>query len=142
MSVHRLVYVSAATEPFSDTDLAELLAVARANNAARDVTGMLLYHDGSFMQVLEGEQAVVQAVFDKIEHDPRHTNAMILLREDVEERTFESWAMGFLPTASRADLPEGFHPFLRTGFRQSHDTDDAVRKALTAFKAGRWRKKL
>ena len=139
-TIHRLVYVSAATTPFTDNELNELLTVARKNNHARGVSGMLLYHGGSFIQVLEGDQAEVETIFAKIEQDPRHENASVLLKGDVEERTFEAWAMGYVPTKSKKDIPEGFHPFLKSGFRKSFDTEDAVRKALLAFKAGRWRK--
>lgn len=140
MSVHRLVYVSAATTEFSDAELRELLSVARSNNSARGVTGMLLYHQGSFIQVLEGAQPEVESIYAKIEQDPRHENSTILLKGDADERTFEGWAMGYVPTKSKADIPEGFHPFLKSGFRKSYDTEDAVRKTLLAFKAGRWRK--
>lgn len=140
--VYQLVYVSAATVPFSDEELEELLAVARANNAASDISGMLLYHDGSFMQVLEGEESVVESVYEKIELDDRHSNATVLVKGPVEDRTFRSWSMGYLPSTTLADLPKGFHPFLKRGFRRTSDTENAARKALLAFKEGRWRTEL
>ena len=142
MPIYQIVYVSAATVPFSDDELKELLSTARANNTSLDVSGMLLYHQGSFMQVLEGEQAAVESVFAKIEKDDRHSNATVLYRGEAEDRTFESWAMGFLPSRSLSDIPEGFHPFLKDGFRRRGDTENAARNALLAFKEGRWRTKL
>lgn len=142
MSVYQIVYISAEVAPFSDEDLKDLLTIARANNSAIDVSGMLVYHQGSFIQVLEGERAAVESVFAKIEQDNRHSNTTVLLKGDIEERAFESWAMGYLPSRSLSDIPEGFHPFLKNGFRQDDDTENAARKALLAFKDGRWRTKL
>lgn len=55
----QLVYMSAALWRPTRSDLVTLLAKARQNNSQLGVTGMLLYHDGSFMQVLEGEEPAV-----------------------------------------------------------------------------------
>ena len=106
-----------------DDDLKALLATARGNNSSLGVSGMLLYHEGSFMQVLEGEQSAVESIFAKIEKDDRHTNTTILSKGEMETRTFESWAMGFLPSKSLSDIPKGFHPFLKRGFRRSTETE-------------------
>jgi hypothetical protein len=98
----RLVYVSSAIAPFSQTELLDLLAKARAKNQRLDVTGMLLYKDGNFMQVLEGEETVVRELFACIERDPRHFGTIVLLEEIVleeedshEQRAFPDWSMGF-----------------------------------------------
>lgn len=90
-----LLYVSAASEPFGKAQLLELLEKSRANNARLGVTGMLLYKDGDFMQLLEGEEATVRALFDRISRDPRHQHSFIVLEEEVGERLFGEWAMGF-----------------------------------------------
>ena len=142
MSVYQIVYISAATIPFSDDDLKELLVVSRANNSSLGVSGMLVFHKGSFIQVLEGEHSAVESVLEKIEKDDRHSKVVVLLKGETAERTFESWAMGFLPSESLSDIPEGFHPFLKSGFQKTGDTEDAARNALLAFKEGRWRAKL
>jgi hypothetical protein len=90
-----LVYVSSAVKPFSKTELVELLKEARENNERLDVTGMLLYRDGNFMQVLEGEEPVVRDLYAKIERDPRHEGSIILLEETLKRRQFGEWSMGF-----------------------------------------------
>ncbi|RQW83287.1 MAG: BLUF domain-containing protein [Methylococcus sp.] len=90
-----LVYVSSAIKPFSKTELVELLKEARENNECLDVTGMLLYRDGNFMQVLEGEETVVRDLYARIERDPRHEGSIILLEESLKRRQFGEWSMGF-----------------------------------------------
>ena len=90
-----LVYVSAAVTWFSDRELRDLLAQCRLSNAQTGITGMLLYKDGDFMQLLEGEEATVRALFDRISRDPRHQHSFIVLEEEVGQRLFGEWAMGF-----------------------------------------------
>jgi hypothetical protein len=90
-----LVYVSSATNPFSREELAQLLEKARTNNAARSITGMLLYKDGNFMQVLEGEREAVEQLARQIGTDPRHHGMMVLLKQEQPDREFAAWSMGF-----------------------------------------------
>ncbi|MEM7412304.1 MAG: BLUF domain-containing protein [Myxococcota bacterium] len=138
--VFTLVYASAATREMTPEDLAEILAAARKNNRPAGVTGMLLYHEGSFLQALEGDRAVVEALYERIEEDPRHSDAMILFRGDVEERVFERWSMGFYRAAD-ARIPPGVNEFLQRGFKRPRDEEGHVaRKILEQFREGRWRR--
>ncbi len=90
-----LVYVSSATLLFPGEDLRALLATSRKNNAELGVTGMLLYKDGNFMQVLEGDEGAVRGLYEKIEADPRHGGEITLQQGFVEGRQFPDWSMGF-----------------------------------------------
>lgn len=54
-----LIYGSSSTDRFSEADLVPLLQQAREKNQRLNVTGMLLYRDGNFLQVLEGERETV-----------------------------------------------------------------------------------
>ena len=91
----RIVYVSLAATPFTDHQLQELLEKSRRNNLAADITGMLLYRDGKFMQTLEGPELAVQTVREKIRNDPRHVKFTILMEGPILERSFGGWFMGF-----------------------------------------------
>jgi hypothetical protein len=90
-----ITYVSSATRSFSTVDLAKLLEAWRINNAARGVTGMLLFKDGNFMQVIEGEEANVRGLYEKLHLEPRHTGMLKLLEEKIDVRFFQDWSMGF-----------------------------------------------
>ena len=141
-SLVRLVYTSAATREMGQDELEELLTRARERNAACGVTGMLLYHDGSFLQALEGEREIVDALFERIEEDPRHTQAAVLLRTEVDERVFDSWSMGFFRARDRDDLP-GLSDFLRSGLQgDAADAPEAAWKLLSGFREGRWRRRV
>lgn len=98
-----LTYVSSAAALLDAGQLEELLVAWRPRNQARDLTGMLLYSDGNVIQVLEGPEESVDATFATIEADPRHHGVIVLLREEVDERAFPDWSMGFRRVA-RDDL--------------------------------------
>ncbi|MDQ2667896.1 MAG: BLUF domain-containing protein [Gemmatimonadota bacterium] len=90
-----LAYASNASVPFSATALVDLLAVCRRNNARNDVSGMLLYCGGNFLQALEGPQDAVRATLQRISIDPRHSSIDILLEETPQQRIFADWSMAF-----------------------------------------------
>ena len=138
--VYQLVYVSRASGELDEKSLDGILATARANNGEKNITGMLLHHDGAFIQVLEGDEREVEELFDLIDADPRHEDTNVVLRTEVEERAFEQWSMGYRRAQSIEEVPEGFHHFLQRGYRRQTEADDlAARKALLAFRDGRWR---
>jgi Sensors of blue-light using FAD len=110
-----LIYVSIATKLFTESELINLLEVSRKNNAAAGVTGMLLYKDKKFMQLLEGEEKEVARIFGKILKDPRHHNVITLWKGQRDERDFSEWLMGFtnLDAASVESIP-GYSEYLNT----------------------------
>ena len=91
-----LAYISAARRLFSPDQLEKLLATARHNNARLGVSGILLYEDGSFMQVLEGDEPVVRELFATISEDPRHDRVQVLGERTIPQRSFAAWSMGFV----------------------------------------------
>ena len=94
-SLRQIAYVSSAVRLLRDSELLEILETARARNEQLQVTGTLLYAEGSFIQVLEGEASAVERLLRKIRRDSRHRSLLMLLDRVVEERDFESWSMGF-----------------------------------------------
>lgn len=117
MSLIHLVYVSTARAELSQPELRRILAASARNNVPVEVTGMLLYSGGCFMQVLEGEEAAVDGVYGRIAADPRHKDVTVLERAPIEARSFPTWTMGFrqLGTGDAADHPS-YAPFFAHGF--------------------------
>ncbi|MBF9143494.1 BLUF domain-containing protein [Hymenobacter properus] len=93
--MHHIIYMSQATTALTDDKLAALLAQARRDNEERGVTGLLLYGDKQFMQVMEGEAEVLAPLYDHIAKDPRHTGLIKLADKAVEQRSFADWSMAF-----------------------------------------------
>jgi uncharacterized Fe-S cluster-containing MiaB family protein len=95
IDVVQCIYMSAAVEAMDSDTLMALLAKARRNNERSGLLGMLLYAGGSFLQVLEGRAPTVDAIYRRIQADPRHDSIVLLVREPIQERSFEDWTMGF-----------------------------------------------
>jgi lipopolysaccharide biosynthesis regulator YciM len=113
MGLISLVYVSFATQDLTDQELKDILTVARQKNKQLDVTGMLLYRNGFFIQALEGEEAVVKGLYEHIRRDPRHHSITTIVTYPIEERQFADWNMGFnkMTDADIAEL-DGYIDFL------------------------------
>lgn len=94
-NLHQLVYISNATRVVRTDDLNLILASARRFNPSVGVTGLLLYHEGAFLQVLEGEAEALARVMKRISGDARHNGLITLLTQVVEARMFPQWSMGF-----------------------------------------------
>jgi len=105
----QIVYTSTANQEFSPADLERLLAGARRRNKTLGVTGMLVFHDGIFLQALEGETRAVNEIFVSIQGDARHHDVTVLHRgPGWEQRVFGDWPLGFTDFTGAADLLKGF----------------------------------
>lgn len=95
-----LVYTSYSTAPFSEEELIQLLNQSRVSNKKLDITGMLVYLDNKFIQVLEGERTAVVKLYEKIAGDPRHKKVALLLGKEIpasESSKTGRWASRKLP---------------------------------------------
>lgn len=138
-----VIYHSAATEPMSDEALSDLLQEARAKNARMGITGMLLYSEGSFLQVVEGPPTNVEAVIESISRDPRHERMGIIYDEPIPERAFADWSMGFSQfDPNDVDDLEGFTDYLNHPHSLANPGDGRALKLLAAFSQGRWRQRV
>jgi FAD-dependent sensor of blue light len=93
--IYYLVYLSAASHLYSDTEMLQVLSASRKKNLENDITGILLYHEGSILQVLEGEKETVTQLYERIKQDERHGNIITLTEGPINERSFAEWSMGF-----------------------------------------------
>lgn len=95
--LYELVYNSMAVPAdIKQVELEKILAGARAKNREMAITGLLLFHKGEFVQLLEGDRAAVETVYhDIIVKDRRHRAATVCWEQPIEQRNFTDWAMGF-----------------------------------------------
>ena len=131
----RLVYASRATRAFVPGELEALLQISRIRNASVEISGVLLHHEGSFRQLLDGERAAVEQKYKRISTDPRHDSVLLLQKSEIEKRSFGEWTMGSLEI--KGDVA-GLNGFLKGGVLALSDAT-AVEKLLSAFRDGRFR---
>lgn len=117
MAFTQLIYVSDLVNK-NEAELGPILESAVRHNREDGITGMLLYSGGNFLQVLEGTQEQVHATYKRICQDPRHRNTMVLTEEEVPERHFSNWSMGYkqLGAEDIAKFPE-HAPYFQFGFK-------------------------
>lgn len=139
----QVVYASRATVVCDAGFLSALLEKARDNNSRLGVSGILLYHAGAFLQVLEGLPDVVAELYQKIERDERHDRVVVLQRRSVSARSFSEWSMGLMKTDSRAlKAAPGLNDFLTGGVLNLAEDSDRLANVLDGFRAGRWRQNI
>lgn len=104
MNLFHLVYVSSAKPGFGRAQMRGLLERCRVKNETLGITGLLLHHEGKLLQVLEGRERAVRALFDAVRADSRHTGVTVLLEEELPARQYPQWPMAFRDL-DMSDLP-------------------------------------
>jgi hypothetical protein len=140
MSLYTLVYISIASKEMPEEELLGILEIARKHNASKDLTGLLLYRDGFFIQALEGSEKEIDALYERIEKDSRHHTVLQIYKKAISQRGFGDWAMGFATPniETLKDLP-GFSDFMqhkRFGSLQavSKQVSDHIEFLLESFR--------
>lgn len=131
----QLVYESKVQGDFTEDDLSQLLAYARKRNAQEDITGLLIFHGGYFLQILEGPEENVMNCFKRIKNDDRHDDIWMLARLNMKERGFSRWSMGLSKTQDMPDeLQESMRDLLgvRTRMQEIYQADPDGEAAYTA----------
>jgi hypothetical protein len=80
----------------NSADLEQILVDARTGNEARDVTGVLIYVDGVFLQILEGERETLESLVASIHDDVRHASMKVFHGAEITQRAFDDWRMAYL----------------------------------------------
>lgn len=92
--IEQMLYISTVS-PCETIDLPAILAIARRNNDADAITGLLMFNGKRFLQVLEGPHEAIERTFGRIRRDPRHRAQVVLARKTLEQREFGEWSMAF-----------------------------------------------
>ena len=117
-------YISTPTRPMSSDDLMNILNNSRLNNACIGVSGMLLYTGTEFIQILEGEDKVIEDLLETIKQDPRHRDFRVIEKKKITKREYAEWTMGF-KRIDREDLRDvpGLNKFFDTDLGGSIDNN-------------------
>lgn len=94
--IHRLVYLSTAVGVLRADELDRIWLRARASNASSDLTGLMLFHQGVFLQAIEGPAAGVAGLFERIRRDRRHANLIVHESGPVDQRAFAGSPMHYI----------------------------------------------
>ena len=135
--LYSLVYTSVASRPLAKSDLEGILAKARIRNQNEQVTGLLLFTEGKFMQYLEGPETGVFKIFDWIKKSSLHEEIVEVSSQPVEKREYGDWSMAFLADVDAHALPSSENALLISGLEA--ETTEASSTAHTEL-ADFWNK--
>ncbi len=135
MKLYSLIYISTPVSPFKPDELEQLAIEAQRNNAAKNITGLLLYSGRIFLQVLEGDYDQLNTLYAKIENDDRHRDMEVLIGAPATRRLFSEWDMGVvdISRSSRID-PDLLRQICD---RAEGDTNAAAQAAITLLEVYR-----
>lgn len=93
--IYQLVYASKSYQQHDKDSLEKMVIGFRENNRDMDITGLLLYDDfGIFLQLIEGDEAVINGLYERIENDTNHGQVTLLHKQYANQRLFPDWRMG------------------------------------------------
>ena len=91
----QLTYTSMAAPLLVTHDIKRILEIAKKFNSENKITGCLLYYKHRFLQILEGEEEIIEELYAKIKQDKKHFNVNLLHINEINERIFPKWSMAF-----------------------------------------------
>ncbi len=143
MALKQIIYASSLAPGEDESCIKPILQRAVENNSKNGFTGLLIYVNRSFLQILEGEAEPLDALYEKIREDSRHTKPWTLSAAPIDERQFADWSMG-LAKPSVADLDEigPSNDFFSKGHCLTELDESMARKILGEFRSGMWRIKV
>ncbi|WP_139226513.1 BLUF domain-containing protein [Sulfitobacter marinus] len=97
-----MIYFSTAVARLNEAQISDLLKQSKANNARDGLTGLLVYHDRLFFQIIEGDRDKVEACYNRIQKDQRHRKLFLMWEGDSEKRAFDDWKMAYECEATHA----------------------------------------
>ncbi|KQT86314.1 BLUF domain-containing protein [Aurantimonas sp. Leaf443] len=104
----RLTYASQIAADRDRSDIEAIVEQSRPANQRRGITGVLAFHDGRIMQILEGPEREVLALYERIRMDDRHHGVVELQRETIDVVQFERWGMTSRPLADVLLMVDGY----------------------------------
>jgi len=104
--MHLIIYTSKYVGRVEDIDdvLADIVRRSKINNLEFGITGLLFYHNGRFIQVLEGERDSLEGLMSILEKDDRHENIQRILDQTIKKRAFKEWSMDSLNLSKDATV--------------------------------------
>lgn len=129
---HVICYVSTATSEFDENELQECFQLWQEKNGEQEIKGMLLYSEGNFFQVLEGERTAVLALYNHINKDRRHSGIIQVLGKDIEKGSLDGYFTEHLSAGSfsRPDLIKNYCESVRG---MDHRSQEQIRSILDSF---------
>ena len=118
--IYSIIYTSKATANFSLEEIHKMLLDAKNYNKSKKITGCILYHKNQFIQLIEGEDLLVQSLYASIQEDKRHVEIKTLIRTASEQTLWNDWSMAFYDFSEEGDQENYKRLLLESSFESAH----------------------
>lgn len=129
---YAIVYVSTATPDLEESEIKNVLRNSKSWNNEHDITGLLLFSEGNFFQIIEGEKSLIHELFENIQSDKRHRNIMQIFGKDIHKEAYDGYESDFVSEEADYD-PEKFQHYLDQIKVLDKTAQKAVENILKAF---------
>lgn len=129
---YAISYVSTAKRSLSETEIRQILNDSEINNDKQNITGLLLYSEGNFFQIIEGDQKQIIQLYETIEDDSRHFNVIKLFGKEINKESFDGYKSDFISEDARYSSArlQNYEHYLEV---LDKPTKNAVANILKAF---------
>lgn len=132
---YAISYVSSASEKLSELDVEKVLNFSKNWNNEHNITGMLLFSQGNFFQVLEGEKKLIKELFGRIVKDSRHFNIIRIFEKEIDDADFEGYSANFISLDSQYK-EQDFGRYLNQVEKLNPSIQSSVKYILKNFSEG------
>lgn len=129
---YAVTYVSTASRDLNAEEISELLKYSKENNNSRGITGILLFSEGNFFQIIEGEKEKILELYQRIKTDKRHHNLIQIVGKEIHNEAYNGYEADFISEGSYIN-PEKFQHYLNYLKVLDKPTQVAVKNMLKAF---------
>jgi len=129
---HTISYVSTIHQFLTDSDITELFDFVKTTNNSLNIKGILLFSDGNFFQILEGEKSVIVELFKKVQKDSRHYDLIKIFDHKMIEPSFVNYNANFT-TIYKKSNPLELQKFLEKERHNNPDTFNSVSYLTNKF---------
>lgn len=134
--VFQLVYISRAHDGICYSDIQEILESSRQYNQKHNLTGLLVYKDDHFLQILEGDQEFVQEAFSEFTKDRRSQLVGVLAESKSEHRIFSRWPLAFHDADLDRNMPNLMEELFKVAHTRGKKEKKCVIEILESFRRG------
>lgn len=134
--VFHLVYLSHAKDNITYSDIQEILSSSKKNNTVNEISGVLLFRDGYFLQLLEGKEEAVLETLSRIIKDRRQHHLQTIIEVNSNQRIFQNWTMNFLDgdTVSGV-IQKRVIDIMNLAFSSKHKEKENILPMIRCFKS-------
>ena len=99
--LYSICFISNSVQLLQEDELESFLAHSIVHNVVRNISGILLYNEGTFFEVMEGEYVDISVLISKIKRDSRHNNVTIMIEQEISNRLFDSFQTGIVSPGNK-----------------------------------------